>query len=85
MKKLKIRKIGNSLGAIFPKEWEIHEGQEVEYKIDSRAHQIILDFAEEDKKHDRQLIEDSFADFEKQNWLSETEMKDRFGKFGWGK
>ena len=26
MKKIKVRKIGNSIGGIFPKEWGLHEG-----------------------------------------------------------
>lgn len=85
MKKLKVRKIGNSLGSIFPKSWEIHEGAELPYKVDKKNHQVIIDLRENDLEHDRQLIEDSFQDFKHKKWLDDQEMKQKFGKYGWGK
>jgi hypothetical protein len=34
-------------------------------------------------KHDRKLIEDSFADFPKGLFVSHEEMVKQFGKYGW--
>ncbi|EFB62399.1 toxin-antitoxin system, antitoxin component, AbrB family [Lactobacillus gasseri 224-1] len=36
MKKLKVRKIGNSLGSIFPKDWGVHDGELLSYTIDKK-------------------------------------------------
>jgi len=36
------------------------------------------------KEQDRQLIEESFADFETKNTVTESEMTELFGKYGWG-
>jgi len=38
---------------------------------------------EDGMKHDRELIEKSFSDFEKGLTISDREMVDRFGKYGW--
>lgn len=85
MGKLKVRKIGNSLGSIFPKSWEVHDGAQLSYKVDKEKHQVIIDLRESDLEHDRQLIEDSFQDFEHNEWINEHQMKEKFGKYGWGK
>lgn len=83
MGKIKVRKIGNSLGGIFPKEWGLHEGDVLTYK--KEGHLYILDTQDSAKAHDRNLIEESFADFEEKNVLSEEEMTKAFSKYGWGK
>lgn len=85
MKKLKVRKIGNSLGSIFPKDWDVRDGAELSYKVDKEKHQVIIDLRENDLEHDRQLIEDSFQDFKHQKWVDDQQMKQKFGKYGWSK
>lgn len=84
-KELKVRRIGNSLGSIFPKSWGVAEGAKLEYKIDKQHHQVIIDLNSTDIKHDRDLIEQSFEDFKHGDWFDEKEMKAKFGKYGWGK
>jgi len=83
MGELKIRKIGNSIGAIFPKEWQLEEGDVVEYSKDEDK--IIINTEDLNKKHDRDLIEESFADFEQGLYVTEEEMAEEFGDDGWGK
>lgn len=63
MGELKIRKIENSVGAIFSKEWQLEEGDTVEYTVERSK--IILNTEDSNKKHDRKLIEESFADLKK--------------------
>lgn len=82
MKQIKVRKIGNSIGGIFPKEWGLHEGDILNVRQEGNT--FILDAQESAKEKDRLLIEESFAEFETKNTVSETEMKDLFGKYGWG-
>lgn len=43
---------------------------------------FILDTSEIAREHDRKLVEDSFADFEKELIVSESKMKAIFGKYG---
>ena len=43
MKELKVRKIGNSLGSIFPKDWGVEDGAKLEYKVDQQHHKVIID------------------------------------------
>lgn len=83
MGKIKVRKIGNSLGVIFPKEWGLHEGDILTYKKEDNLY--ILDAQDTAKEHDRKMIEESFADFEEKNVLSEDEITKIFSKYGWGK
>ncbi|MGM0214897.1 AbrB/MazE/SpoVT family DNA-binding domain-containing protein [Enterococcus sp. AZ109] len=82
MGELKIRKIGNSVGAIFPKEWGLEAGDVVEYTKDGDNY--VLNTQDIAKEHDRQLIEESFAEFEAGKTLTEEQMKKAFGKYGWG-
>lgn len=82
MKQIKVRKIGNSIGGIFPKEWGLHEGDVLNVRKEGNT--FILDAQESAKEQDRLLIEESFAEFETKNTVTETEMKDIFGKYGWG-
>lgn len=44
----------------------------------------MIDTQQLAQEHDRQIIEASFADFETVCTLSEEEMKQEFGKYGWG-
>lgn len=37
------------------------------------------------QEHDRQIIEESFADSETGRTISEEEIRQEFGKYGWGK
>ena len=85
MKKLKVRKIGNSLGSIFPKDWEVHDGELLSYTVDKKNHRAIIDLSKNDLEYDRALIEEGFKDFETGNFATEKEMKAIFGKYGWGK
>ena len=55
-------------------------GSIVEYKIDSKRHEIILNFKASDIKHDRDLIERSFDDFKDDEWADEADMKAKFEK-----
>lgn len=78
---LKIRKTGNSIGDIFPQEIGLSEGDEL--KAEVKDNQIIIDLNEVNRKHD--LIEESFHIFEKEgNYITEEEMIEKFGKWGWG-
>ena len=83
MKKIKVRKIGNSLGVILPKDGGIAEGDELAYSKEDAT--ITLNLVEAQKAHDRALIEAGFKDVEQGNLLTETDMKRKFGQYGWGK
>ena len=82
MGQIKVRKTGNSVGGIFPKEWGLHEGDILEVK--KEGNYFILDAQEVAKKKDRELIEESFAEFETNHTVSEEEMTTLFSKYGWG-
>lgn len=82
MGKLKVRKIGNSVGVILPKEWGLREGDVLDYS--KKKNYYIIDTQQLTQEHDRQMIEDSFTDFETGRTVSEEEMKQEFGKYGWG-
>jgi len=82
VKQIKVRKIGNSIGGIFPKEWGLHEGDVLNVRREGNL--FILDAQDAAKEQDRQLIEESFADFETKNTVTESEMTELFDKYGWG-
>lgn len=82
MLKIKVRKIGNSLGIILPKDSGIKEGESLVYQKTGNI--IQLDLSEAQKAYDRNLIEESFQDFELGNIVTEKEMLKEFGKYGWG-
>lgn len=48
MGKIKVRKIGNSVGGIFPKEWGLHEGDILDVK--KEGNYFILDAQEVAKR-----------------------------------
>ncbi|MDH6365814.1 antitoxin component of MazEF toxin-antitoxin module [Enterococcus sp. PF1-24] len=83
MGQIKIRKIGNSLGAIFPKDWNLTEGDVLNYE--KKGTKYILDGKDIAREHDRLLVEESFADFETNNTVTEAEMAEIFKKYDWGK
>lgn len=83
MTKLKIIKIGKSVGTIFPKEFGLKENDELKAEVINN--QIIIDTEEMKQKHDRDLIENSFTEFEKENkFITQDEMIARFNQWGWG-
>ncbi|MBP1040178.1 AbrB family transcriptional regulator [Vagococcus sp. BWB3-3] len=79
---IKVRKIGNSLGVLLPKDSGVTEGELLVYR--KMGSIIQLELSEAKKVHDRGLIEESFDDFEKGNTVTEKEMTQEFGKYGWG-
>lgn len=80
---LKIRKIGNSVGTIFPQEFGLREGDELKAEVINN--QIVIDLSEVNRKHDFALIEESFRIFEEEGtYLTQDEMKEKFGRWGWG-
>lgn len=79
--KIKVRNIGNSVGIILPKELGLVSGDIIQ--AEKKGNLFILDTSEIAREHDRKLIEDSFADFEKELIVSESKMKAIFGKYGW--
>ncbi|AFR99672.1 AbrB/MazE/SpoVT family DNA-binding domain-containing protein [Lentilactobacillus buchneri] len=83
MAKVKVRKIGNSLGVLLPKESGVHEGDELEYA--QEGDKIILDTQEAQNARVREIVENSFKDFETGNVLTEDDMVRIFGKYGWHK
>lgn len=83
MAKVKVRKIGNSLGVLLPKESGVQEGDELEYTHEGEK--IILDTQEAQNAMVREIVENSFKDFETGNVLTEDDMVRIFGKYGWHK
>ena len=81
MGKLMIRKFGNSVGVILPKEFGLQPGDILSYRQEN--HLIIIDTSLAALEHDRELIEESFADFKKGLVVSEESLKMKFGKYGW--
>ena len=63
MKPIKVRNIGNSVGIILPKESGLTNGDIIQAK---KSDLFILDTSEITRGHNRKLVEDSFADFEKE-------------------
>jgi hypothetical protein len=82
MKNIKVRKVGNSIGIILRKESGLQVGDLLGYKQDGKK--LILDAQNVDKEHDKRLIESSFEDFSNGNILLEEDLKNKFGKYGWG-
>ncbi|EKW98988.1 toxin-antitoxin system protein [Ligilactobacillus saerimneri] len=81
MRQIKVRNIGNSIGIILPKELGLVNGDIIQ--AEKKGNLFVLDISNAAKEHDKKLIEDSFADFEKELVVSETQMKDTFKKYGW--
>ncbi|WP_390892630.1 AbrB/MazE/SpoVT family DNA-binding domain-containing protein [Ligilactobacillus agilis] len=79
--KIKVRNIGNSVGIILPKELGLVSGDIIQ--AEKKGNLFILDTSEIAREHDRKLVEDSFANFEKELIVSESKMKAIFGKYGW--
>lgn len=81
MQSIKVRKIGNSVGIILPKELGLKNGDTLQ--AEKEGNLFILDTTQTAKEHDRKLIEESFQDFEKGLTVTEAEMKSTFEKYGW--
>lgn len=81
MGKLKVRKIDNGVGVILPKECGLQPGDILSYRQEN--HLLIVDTSLAALEHDRELIEESFADFKKGLLVSEESLKMKFGKYGW--
>lgn len=79
--KIKVRNIGNSVGITLPKELGLVSGDIIQ--AEKKGNLFILDTSEIAREHDRKLVEDSFADFEKELIVSESKMKAIFEKYGW--
>ncbi|PQF22979.1 AbrB family transcriptional regulator [Enterococcus mundtii] len=82
MKSLKVRKIGNIVGIILPKELGLPKGDILSYMKEGTT--LIIDTKEVMREQDRKEIEKAFTDFSKGLVVSESEMKDTFSKYGWG-
>lgn len=81
MAKLIVQRFGNSIGIILPEECGLHEGDSLEYTKKSNSYLLTKSDA---VCTNRRLIEESFADFEAGNVLTEEQMNMEFGKYGWG-
>ena len=81
MRSIKVRKIGNSVGIIMPKELGLKNGDTLQ--AEKEGNLFILDTTQTAKNHDKKLIEESFKDFEEGLIVTETEMRENFGKYGW--
>ena len=81
MTQIKVRNIGNSVGIILPKELGLINGDIIQ--AEKKGNLFVLDTSKTAREHDKKLIEDSFAAFEKELIVSEAKMKDIFGKYGW--
>lgn len=81
MGEIKVRKIGNSLGALFPKEWNLKNGDVIHFR--KGGYQIILDMTELNKVHDRRLTEESFEDFDTPRYFTHEEMEKKYEKYDW--
>lgn len=69
MKTIKVRKIGNSLGILLPKNSGVKDGDLLIYSKNDEV--IYLDSSDTKSKDDRELIEKSFEAFEIGRVISE--------------
>lgn len=81
MRNLKVRKIDNGVGVILPEEFGLQPRDILSYRQEN--HLLIIDTSLAALEHDRELIEESFADFNKGLLVSEELLKMKFGKYGW--
>ena len=81
MGNLKVRKIDNGVGVILPEEFGLQPRDILSYRQEN--HLLIIDTSLAALEHDRELIEESFADFNKGLLVSEELLKMKFGKCGW--
>ena len=64
-----------------PKELGLKNGDTLQ--AEKEGNLFILDTTQTAKNHDKKLIEESFKDFEEGLIVTETEMRESFGKYGW--
>ncbi|CAM4203374.1 AbrB family transcriptional regulator [Erysipelothrix inopinata] len=81
MATIKVRKIGNSMGIILPKESGLQIGDNLSFRKEGKK--LIFDTENVEIEHDKKLIEESFRDFSNNNTLHEKDMKRKFSKYGW--
>lgn len=82
-KTVKARRQGTSLTLTVPAQFKVCENALFEPQLlDDGTIQYSLVASSTDIEHDRKMIERSF---ESDKLLTEEDMKQRFGKYGWGK
>lgn len=64
-----------------PKELGLTSGDTLQVKNEEKL--FILDTTQTAKEHDKKLIEESFQVFEKGLTVTEAEMRETSGKYGW--
>lgn len=69
MREIIVKKIGNALGILLPKDSGVSEGESLLYEKKDSIIQLRLSDAR--KAHDKHLIEESFEDFERGNLVTE--------------
>jgi len=80
---IKSRKIGNSVGIIFPKESGLIAGQTLEYRKEGTK--IIIDTYSMELAKARELIEKDFEQIEEEMFVAKEVLNEKYGKYGWGK
>ena len=82
-KPVKARKQGTSLTLTIPVQFKVSENALFEPKLkDDGTIMYSPIVSSEDIEHDRKMIE---ASFDSDKLFTPEEMKERFGKYGWGK
>ena len=82
-KPVKARKQGTSLTLTIPAQFKVSENALFEPKLKDDGTIMYSPIASsEDIEHDRKMIE---ASFDSDKLFTPEEMKERFGKYGWGK
>lgn len=82
-KPIKARRQGTSMTLTIPAPFKVSENTLYEPKLLSNGAILYSPIvSKEDIDHDRQMIEEAFAN---DHLLSPDDMKQRFAKYGWGK
>jgi fructose-specific phosphotransferase system component IIB len=82
-KELTTRKIGNAIGVIFPKDFDLDESMRILATKNDTT--ITLDLYNARLKKAQKLIENDFAQIEQEKFVTDANLKSKFGKYGWGK
>lgn len=83
MKHIKVRKIGNSIGGIFPKEWGLHEGD----VLNVRREENLFIWTRKILQKSRivSCLKKASLILKRKKTVSKTEIEELFGKYGWKK
>jgi antitoxin component of MazEF toxin-antitoxin module len=81
MQKIKVRKIGNSMGIILPKDSGVSVDDILDYEIKDDV--ITLSTVAAKKNDFKKMIEDDF-NFDIKDALTMDDMKKKYGDIGWG-